>query len=360
MIQHIIITPFSYRGTNFTPLIQSDPLGRKILRQRFLFFEMVTLSCLKAQVNKDFTWIILVDPKLPESYRKKFLTATKDMRNVHLHNFTQEVNQQSLKWLTQYVHSDVQYLIQSTLDADDGVFKGYTQYVRDYYSKQLENNQIQPIQFLSCKNIVQWDFFYSESAPFGYLKPWSRKFTFTVSTGLTLCGKYPEIDFSIKGFGHRMVGLLFEGESVSSELDFAIQQTIKNFSKRVKNVANNSGMNWDGIITKEKHFHQISNPGIHALVLNHFYNKQIFRILENVAHRTRFHYNEEEFVVGLDFPMAEKMIKQSRKPVHLFVTLVWRILFFERYYNKETSMKEAIKRKIFKIRRLRQGFQSMV
>jgi hypothetical protein len=353
MLQHILITPFSYRRIEYQPDKMPDPLYPRILKKRFQFFEMITAPSLKAQENKDFTWIIVVDPLLPAAYRNKFSVITTGMKNVFVHNFTPEVNENSTVWLKPYIHPQTSYLIISELDADDGVFRGFTSYVQDYYSHLIKSGQIQPIQFLSCNNVSQWDFFNTPKAPLGFIKPWTRANTLTVSAGLTACCKYPETDFSIFSFGHHLIGQLFE-DKPRKEMDFKDIYSISQIRNHLKAVASSNNLNWDGELERNKHFHQISTDEIQTVITNNFLNDRFVRIFENHDKREIFDPQTSLPGIEIDYDLAALLIKTNRKTLPVLVRLLW-MFVIEKNYVKLFSKKP----KLSVIIRLIKGFSNM-
>jgi hypothetical protein len=353
MLQHIIITPFSYRRIDYQPDIMPDPLNPRILKKRFECFEMTTLPSLIAQDFKNFTWIIVVDKKLPEAYRRKFETVTAGMKNVFLHNFTAEVIQNSLTWMKSYVHAKTEYLINSELDADDAVFRGFTKYAHEYFMKQIDSGRIQPLHFLVCKNVLQWDFFYTSKAPLGFIKPWTRAKTPTVSAGLTACCKYPEMDISIVSFDHRFVGFLFLDKN-QNNLAIKDIEAVKLLKNTIKKKSESGGINWDGEMCSDQNFHQVLTNEPQVLITNNFLNDRFVRVFEDQEKREVF--NPQTLVPGIeiDYDLAARLIKANRKILPLLAGLLWKFLF-EKNYVKISSKKP----KLTIIKRLIRGFRNM-
>lgn len=353
MIQHIIITPFSYRRIDYQPDIMPDPLNPRILKKRLQYFEMITLPSLKAQDYKDFTWIIIVDPKLPEAYRRKLETITSGMKNVFLHNFTAEVIKNSLSWMRPYIHAKTEYLINSGLDADDAVFRGFTKYLHEHFTNLIDTRQIQPLHFLTCKNVFQWDFFYTTKAPFGFIKPWTRAKTPTVSAGLTACCKYPEMDISLINFDHRFVGFLFADEN-QYNLDLKDIEGIKLLKNAIKEKSENGGLNWDGETCTEKNFHQVFTNEPQVLMINNFLNDRFVRVFEVQEKRRVFDPQTSLPGIEIDYDLAARLIKSNRKTLPMLARLLWMFLF-EKNYVKISNKKP----KLDMIKRLISGFRYM-
>jgi hypothetical protein len=353
MLQHIIITPFSYRRIDYQPDIMPDPLNPRILKKRFQFFEMITLPSLKAQEHKDFTWVIVVDPELPQVYRQKFETVTAGMQNVFLHNFTKVEVQNSLDWLKPYIHAGTDYLINTLLDADDGVFRGFTKYLHGYFANLIETEQIQPLHFLTCKNVFQWDFFYKTKAPFGFIKPWTRKNVLTVSAGLTVCSKYPEMDISILDVGHRFVGLLFT-DKPQNNLDSSVIYGVGEFRNKINAIAAKSGLAWNGEVTREKHFHQISTEEPQTLIINNLLNDRFVRVFEGFGQRKVFDKLTSVPGIEIDYSLAAGLIAKNRKTLPMLIRILWIFLFEKNYVNINNK-----KSKFRRVGKLIRGFREM-
>lgn len=353
MLQHILITPFSYRRIEYQPDKMPNPLKSSILKKRFWFFEMITLPSIKAQENRDFTWIIVIDPLLPADYRNKFSVVTTGMKNVFLHNFTPEVAENNTGWLKPYIHPETGYLIISELDADDGIFRGFTRYVQEYYSNLIESGKIQPIQFLSCKNVIQWDFFNTPKAPLGFIKPWTRANTPTVAAGLTACCKYPEMDFSIFSVGHRLVGLLFE-DNPTGDLDSTLIYRVEELRNNIKKIAVRSDLAFNAEISSENNFHQIATNEPQTLVTNNLLNMRFIRIFEEPGKREVFDPQTSVPGIEIDYALAARLIKTNRKTLPMLAKLLGMYLF------RKNHVKIANKKpKLTVIRSLISGFRNL-
>lgn len=353
MLQHIIITPFSYRRIDYQPEKMPDPLNPRILKKRFQFFEMLTLPSLKGQENKNFTWVIVIDPELPEVYRRKFLTVTAGMQNVFLHNFIQEKQINSLDWLKPYIHAETDYLINTLLDADDGIYMGFTKYLHGYFKNLMESKTIQPLHFVTCKNVYQWDFICKAKAPLGFIKPWIRENTPTVSAGLTVCSKYPEIDMSILDVGHRFVGFLFTNNPPQNP-DSSIFSGVAEFRNTLKQVAMKSGLAWNGEVTGHKHFHQIATEEPHALIVNNLLNDRFVRAFEGLGKRKNFYPHTSVPGVEIDFDLAARLITNNRKTFLLLIRILWMFLFEKNHVNISNK-----KSKFRRVGRLIRGFREI-
>jgi hypothetical protein len=352
MFQHFIIVPFSFRRPNFVKGKFPDPLKPSVLKERFRIFEIITLASLKAQINQDFTLIIIVDPLLPDFYRKKFLEVTSGMKKVILHDFSEIFKQNTITWLHPYVSKETRYLIQTKLDADDALYKGFTKYVQDHFNGILKLEKPPPIHFISGMDVVQWDFIHTPKAPFGYLKPWTRKNTITISSGLTYCCKYPEMDISVMGNNHQIIGEIFRDKMENSKISADLKKQIEIFSNKIESLATNHFPEWDGVLRKETHFHVINTDRPQAMVLNFFSNDQFERIFEHPKLRTIVSDVTIFSEIVIDFQAMTSVIKKYRKSMRVLLYLIWRQLFLD--INKQNIKHESLRNKIrYKIKRVK-------
>ncbi|MEA3446540.1 MAG: glycosyltransferase, partial [Bacteroidota bacterium] len=323
-----VITPFSYRRPGFSKNRGIDPLNSKVLEHRIRLFEMITLPSMKSQVSKDFIWIIVVDPEISEKFRLELQSLIFEMGNIYLHNFSPEIDQNNLNWLKSYINPKADYIATTRLDSDDGLFKGFTDYIRNHINMLREKEQCPPLLFFGCKEVVQWDFFHSENAPLGYTKPWIREETRIVSAGFTVCCKYPELDFSVLGFKHRMVGYLFSNEYELSKLVYGFVLKIKSKQKEVKEKVLQSSLTWDGELIIEENYHSISTKFKQTVILNHLNNVRFTRIFEAPHLRVPVRENGSFPEIVVDFDYAAINIHKHRKSVLLLFKMAVSALLY--------------------------------
>ena len=147
MFQHFIITPFSYRNSYHTKKRRQDPLKTSSLEHRFKMFETTCLPSVLSQNSKDFTWVLIIDRALPKRFLNRLKELTSKCRNVRFHIHKNETNYGKSDWLKPYIQPDVQYVITSELDDDDGIFSGFTRYVRDHLTDLKNKSKLPPVLF---------------------------------------------------------------------------------------------------------------------------------------------------------------------------------------------------------------------
>jgi len=361
MFQHFIIVPFSFRRPNFVKGKFPDPLKPSILKERFKIFEIITLASLKAQINQNFTLIIIVDPLLPDFYRRKFLELASVLKKVVLHDFVINVKENSLEWLHPYIADGTQYIIQTKLDADDALFKRFTNYVQDHFNKILKLENPPPIHFISGLDVVQWDFIHTPKAPFGFIKPWTRKSTITISSGLTYCCKYPEMDISVMGNNHQVIGEIFRDKMEKSKSSTDLKKRIEIFSNKIESLATKHFPEWDGALRKETHFHGINTNRPQAMMLNIFSNDQFERIFEHPELRTIVKDATIFSEIVIDFKDVTSFIKNYQRSPRILLYLIWRQLFLDikKQNFKHESLRSKIIHKIKRVKYILDGYKNL-
>ncbi len=359
MIQHFIISPFSYRRPGFNKNKWPDPLNVHILEHRLKLFEIVTLASLKAQIRKDFSWVIIVDPKLPDKFRNRMHNLIKEIRNTRLHDYSPEIDENNLNWLKTYISPQTNYITTTILGCDDGLFRGFTKYIHENINALHKKNENFPMMVFACKNVVQWDFFYTENAPLGYQKPWTRKKTLTVGTGLTLCCKYPELDYSINGFGHHLIDYLFMDDSSLRKLDAEIYDEVKTKQEEVRKRVQQSSLNWDGVLNFDDSFHVISTNYPQALVLNHFGNVRYKRLFEAPDLRIAVTAKNSFPEIAIDFALATKYIQSFQRTIPLFLRFLKNSFKYNPANKPGMCFKERFNNKMKRLRSFTKGFRNL-
>ncbi|NQZ68016.1 MAG: hypothetical protein HRT89_08095, partial [Lentisphaeria bacterium] len=152
-IEHLLITRFSYRnytnGNGRSPQYDSDPLDPEKLEFRFLIFEMICLPNILAQVNKDFTWVFIIDEHLAQEYRDKLFELTKSLKNVYLYEFKNE-DQFSLDCFKDYFSADADYVITTNIDDDDALPVYYIQDMHDHVMESYKLKNLAPLKILAA------------------------------------------------------------------------------------------------------------------------------------------------------------------------------------------------------------------
>ncbi|NQZ67398.1 MAG: hypothetical protein HRT89_04955, partial [Lentisphaeria bacterium] len=178
-IEHLIVTRFSYRnymnGNKVAPKYFYDPLSPEKLEFRFLLFEMICLPNVLAQVNKDFSWVFIIDKDLGQVYRDRILELTKSVKNVYLHNYNENEDKLYLNCFEDYFSDKADYVITTNLDDDDALTVDYIQNMHEHVIEAYNQKTLTPLKILGAKNICQWDLIHKRKTPLGTISPWHKR-----------------------------------------------------------------------------------------------------------------------------------------------------------------------------------------
>lgn len=283
--RHFVITRFSYRDTGELNDIGgprffrgNDPLNPRRLEQRFKLFELTCLPSMRAQVEQNFAWIILVDRELAVSYRERLRSLTNDRNDTFIRVLDSEMRLASVEWLKPYLLDGPDYIVTTNLDDDDSL---PTRFVAEVHKRlrALESAGGLPlIGLIGAKDTVEWDVLTSDVAPLGWKAPWHRGRA-VASAGFTLFCKVPEFALCVMALEHRGAG---------SCLDFSRPPVHRNavwFRSFVVAGARAIGVDvqtWK----RENLFYDISTAVGPVLMTNHMTNDQANRLFERKADRT--------------------------------------------------------------------------
>lgn len=354
MIQHILITRFSYRGNNLSIKKGQDPLNPKNLDHRFSLFEIGCLPSILNQKNQDFTWIIIVDPALPEHYRNRLQKLIAPKKECYLVNFSPELVIYNLTWLKPWINADTKYIVNTVLDDDDILFDDYTSYISDYLAQQ---QHMEPITFLACSKELSWDFYSSRLSPFGFLK---RKLTinFPPGAGYAVCCKYPEVNFSILSFEHTAFDYLSTDSKGFHTLPEIKKTRIEYLRKKIGEEINKSKIEWEGRLT-DKNFHYIATENIQVITTNHFDNIQFVRMFADSEMRKPV--DPESFVEGfnVDFKLVEKHISKYHKSLWLLLRLIKSNFMITPNFLRNASPVKLFYHRMLRLKIIISGFRKL-
>jgi len=324
----------------------NDPLKKSNLEHRFKLFEITCLPSILQQENQDFKWVLIVDPKLKTHYRNKLEKLISGRANSYIHEFNSDEKQEHTGWLKSYVNVNAEYLITTKLDDDDALFTGFTKAVHDHYYGLLNQGKTPYFQFLGCNdNVIQWDYFWSEKAPLGYIKPWGRSKSLPSAAGYSLFVKYPEIEFTFFCQGHHKFKSLRAYIGNETNRDKVKNPELERFLKKMENTAFQRKCNWDGQLSVAESFHIIEEPALQVVMVNHVENSQYKRIFENTEQRIPV----DEIVsfpgMAINFNLARANIYQQRKTLHFIIRAFFRTIEFSHQGNTKLDFFSRIRRK---------------
>jgi len=349
MFQHFIITPFSFRSKYHTKKRGQDPLKCKNLIHRFKMFETACLPSVLSQQNKDFTWVFIIDPALPERFFNNLKKLTSPCRDVQFYVVNSDTNFQGTNWLKPYIHPGTQYVITSELDDDDAIFSGFTHYLNEHLRELHKSGKLPVIKFFGCKSAVLWDFFHTKNAPYGFKKPYPDYFKMPVSVGHSVCCKYPELDLTIRRFPHIHFDHLAMTDMELQALDNKIAQMNLTRRNLIREMAKESLLNWDGELSKDVNFHNINTPNAQAVLINHFDNIQYFRIFTNSKFREPVRDENTFPGITIDLTHATEYIRQHKRSFSVLFKAIKNALFYNNLELRGTGVKNVLKDKIKRI-----------
>ena len=141
--EHFIIIRFSVK---FNERYEFDKLKNTLfdeqrLDQRMFFFENF---CFKSLINQsliDFKIILLIDPLLPDKFKSKLYSLTKNYNFFIIHIWNSNDRLANNDWLKQY--STKEYLLTTRLDDDDIIHKDINLTLKNFINNNnISNNTI--------------------------------------------------------------------------------------------------------------------------------------------------------------------------------------------------------------------------
>ena len=335
-----------------------DPLRPKNLENRIKLFETVCLPSVLSQLEQDFSWVLIVDEKLPDKYRHKLEQLLEDRPNTYLHSFSPGTKVWTLQWLKAYIKQDRTHIVTTKLDDDDALYSGFTRYIRQYLT-QLENRQVlKPICFLACKNEVLWDFFWSKDAKLGYQKARNTKTRFPTSAGYTLCCKYPELDFSVLSFGHVKFPLLASDSKEFFNKNENTREAVLQNREKIKAAAKAASLTWDGELLREENFHILETETPQVVIVNHLSNIEYHRLLSNPEQRKAVSIGSLS-PVEVNYSLATETIKPYRKSFKMVFLILVTILKLNSKVVKNKDFRTRAKMKISLFIKAMKGIKNM-
>nr|NQU93013.1 hypothetical protein [Bacteroidota bacterium] len=357
MFQHFILTPFSYRDRERVKKKGQDPLNPKSLEHRLNMFEISCMPGILNQEHQDFIWILIVDPALPQKFRNRLKQLISKRPGSYLSDYTPEQEIGKLTWLKQWIKPETEYIVTTKLDDDDALYGGFTKYIFDHFSGLAKTAQIPPMLFYGCKNVVYWDFFWSEKAPLGYQKPWNKT-TYPASGGFSLCCKYPELNFSIRSFEHGTFDYLHDEVKIFPLSNPGFEKRIYRRRNMILEAARSSTLAWDGLLRQEN-FHLLSTTLPQVVMVNHLDNIQYIRLFTNPEKRVPVVATDTFQGFFIDFILAKEFIRKQPRSWRLFFRLLVRhFRFYPDYLKGQNPIKNFV-RKIAGIRGIISNINNM-
>ena len=359
MIQHIIITQFSYRGAYKGAMGSYDPLKKENLDRRFNLFELGCLPGMLNQENQNFTWILIVDKDLPPEYKQRLTKLLAKHHESHLINFQDIETFQTFKWLKPFIKPGCEFLLTTKLDDDDMLYTRFTQELHEHVQALKMADNLPYFKFFGCDKVMSWDFFWSKNAPYGYYKPWIRSADLPVSAGLSLFVKYPEMELTVFCLAHNRVKNLITFAGDPENTDQRFYKKLKILQDKIITTASTANLDWDGKLSPDKNFHFLQHHPIQAVVINHITNSQYGRMFESLQLRKAIDPATSFPGIAINFQVVADNIKQYKRSIPVLTRAIKRAIQFREHKSHNKSLPTKILIKLNRIHRTIVGVMNM-
>ncbi|MDX2213170.1 MAG: glycosyltransferase [Oculatellaceae cyanobacterium bins.114] len=133
--QHILITRMNVEWNISRPVEERNNLD--FLSYRFNIFEKTCFPSVNAQSNKNFVWLLLLDSKLPDEFRKRVeqYTSTPQLIPVYIENkdtFLDQLKQA----INTHLSASTTHLMTTNLDSDDAISKDFVATIQEQFKGQ--------------------------------------------------------------------------------------------------------------------------------------------------------------------------------------------------------------------------------
>ena len=215
-LEHFVITRFCLRARwlhrrtalapfrTWAPSRTMDPLAPRTVELRLNLLETTCLPGLRAQTNRDFTWVLLIDRALGREARRRLRDMTRGMDRVRFVEYRAGYPPQleRLGWLGPSPAGAPDYVLTTLNDDDDALPRRWVEVLQSHVRGLAAQDRPPPFMLAGARRIVQWDMVFTPDAPFGWAGPW-RGLASVASCGFSLLCRWPAFDFSVLGLGHR-------------------------------------------------------------------------------------------------------------------------------------------------------------
>ena len=208
-LAHFVITRFClrdrwlHRRAALAPFRTMDPLAPRTVDLRLGLLETVCLPGLRAQTNRDFTWVLLIDRALGPAARRRLRDMTRGMDRVRLVEYRADapLPLERLGWLRPFPAGAPDYVLTTLNDDDDALPRRWVEVVQSHVRGLADRGRPPPFLLAGARRIVQWDMVFTPDAPFGWAGPW-RGLASVASCGFSLLCRRPAFDFNVLGLSH--------------------------------------------------------------------------------------------------------------------------------------------------------------
>ena len=208
-LAHFVITRFClrdrwlHRRAALAPFRTMDPLAPRTVDLRLGLLETVCLPALRAQTNRDFTWVLLIDRALGPEARRRLRDMTRGMDRVRLVEYRADapLPLERLDWLRPFPAGAPDYVLTTLNDDDDALPRRWVEVVQSHVRGLAGRSRPPPFLLAGARRIVQWDMVFTPDAPLGWAGPW-RGLASVASCGFSLLCRWPAFDLNVLGLSH--------------------------------------------------------------------------------------------------------------------------------------------------------------
>ena len=202
-LTHFVITRFCLRDPRQQRRRPMDPLAPRNVDLRLRLLETICLPGLRSQTNRDFTWVLLIDPALGPEARQRLQAMICGMDRVRICEYRADVEErpEALGWLAPLWPDPPGTVVTTLNDDDDALPRRYVEVVQSHVRDLAAQARLPPFKVIGAKRIVQWDMVFTPGAPLGWAKPWRG--AAVASCGFSLLCRHPAFAVNILYLTHK-------------------------------------------------------------------------------------------------------------------------------------------------------------
>ena len=202
-LTHFVITQFCLRDPRRQRRRPMDPLAPRNVDLHLRLLETTCLPGLRAQTNRSFTWILLIDRALGSEARQRLRAMTRGMDRVRICEYRADVPQrpERLAWLAPLWADPPGAVVTTINDDDDSLPRRYVEVVQSHVRELAARDRLPPFKVIGARRIVQWDMVFTPDAPLGWAKPWQG--AAVASCGFSLLCRHPAFAVNVLGLTHK-------------------------------------------------------------------------------------------------------------------------------------------------------------
>ena len=202
-LTHFVITQFCLRDPRRQRRRPMDPLAPRNVDLHLRLLETTCLPGLRAQTNRSFTWVLLIDRALGSDARQRLRAMTRGMDRVRICEYRADVPQrpERLAWLAPLWADPPGAVVTTINDDDDSLPRRYVEVVQSHVRELAARDRLPPFKVIGARRIVQWDMVFTPDAPLGWAKPWQG--AAVASCGFSLLCRHPAFAVNVLGLTHK-------------------------------------------------------------------------------------------------------------------------------------------------------------